>query len=296
MASYYTDIDRYIETLEQCKLITITEVKDLCSMAKRILSEESNVLELQSPLTICGNLEGNFPALQEIFKLVGRIPDTNFLFLGDLVDRGYYSIETILLLFAYKVRYPIRLNLIRGKHESRAITQVYGFYDECLNKYRSTDVWRYCTDVFDYFPLSATINNQTFCVHGGLSRLIYTLDQLRLIIRDVEVPCEGAMCDLIWSDPQELDGWGISPRGAGCLYGGNIVKNFNHINGLDMICRSNQLELQGYRWYFKGKLLSIWSTPNHCYRMGNPAAILSLDTDMTYSIAEFYEPKEGWKV
>ena len=133
--------------------------------------------------------------------------------MGDFVDRGFFSVETFLLLLALKVRYPDRITLIRGNHESRQITQVYGFYDECLRKYGSVNVWRYCCDVFDYLSLSALIDDRVFCVHGGLSPSINTLDQIRTIDRKQEVPHDGAMCDLLWSDPEDIQGWGLSPRG-----------------------------------------------------------------------------------
>lgn len=166
---------------------------------------------------------------------------------------------------ATQVRYPDRITLIRGNHESRQTTQVYGFYDECLRKYGSVNVWRYCTDIFDYLSISAIIEDKIFCVHGGLSPVINTLDQvgarsatahtplpsdvwlrsplqIRAIDRRQEVPHEGAMCDLLWSDPEgsrgrswvgaeaslscvtEMDGWGLNPRGAGYLFGGDVVE------------------------------------------------------------------------
>lgn len=142
---------------------------------------------------ICGDIHGQFYDLVELFKVGGECPDKNYLFLGDFVDRGYYSVETFLLLLALKVRYPDRITLIRGNHESRQITQVYGFYDECLRKYGSVNVWRYCTEIFDYLSLSAIIEDKIFTVHGGLSPSINTLDQIRVIDRKQEVPHDGAM-------------------------------------------------------------------------------------------------------
>ncbi|THU59224.1 hypothetical protein C4D60_Mb03t22710 [Musa balbisiana] len=209
-----------------------SEVKALCLKAIEILVEESNVQRVDAPVTICGDIHGQFYDMKELFKVGGECPKTNYLFLGDFVDRGFYSVETFLLLLALKVRYPDRITLIRGNHESRQITQVYGFYDECLRKYGSVNVWRYCTDIFDYLSLSALIENKIFSVHGGLSPAITTLDQLlelsdqqiRTIDRKQEVPHDGGMCDLLWSDPEDaVDGWGISPRGAGYLFGGNSI-------------------------------------------------------------------------
>ena len=139
-----------------------------------------------------------------------------------------------------KVRYPDRITLLRGNHESRQITQVYGFYDECLKKYGSVNVWRYCCDIFDYLSLSAIVDDKIFCVHGGLSPVIETLDQIRTIDRKQEVPHDGAMCDLLWSDPDDSrdhvvsflitfppdaeGSWSVSPRGAGYLFGSEVVK------------------------------------------------------------------------
>ena len=169
---------------------------------------------VDAPVTICGDIHGQFYDLLELFRVGGDCPGRNYLFLGDFVDRGHYSVETFLLLLALKVRHPDRITLIRGNHESRQITQVYGFYDECLRKYGSVNVWKYCTEVFDFLSLSAIVDDSVFCVHGGLSPSINTLDQIRTIDRKQEVPHDGAMCDLMWSDPEEIAGWGLSPRGA----------------------------------------------------------------------------------
>ena len=306
----------------------------------------------------------------ELFRVGGDVPDTNYLFMGDFVDRGFYSLESFLLLLCLKVRYPDRITLIRGNHESRQITTVYGFYDECLRKYGSANVWRYCCEVFDYLALGAlvlgtsstlepAINSYTdqgsqtipavddeieieimnsrnevtarfprsrrrmfdndnmassppaspnintpsktgpagtgasgdsggslssgggavLCVHGGLSPLIDSVDKIRLLDRKQEVPHEGAMCDLLWSDPDEIDGWGLSPRGAGFLFGADIVKRFNHMNDLSLIARAHQLVMEGFKEMFDSSIVTVWSAPNYCYRCGNVAAILELGED-----------------
>ncbi|KAF8642780.1 hypothetical protein AX16_009413 [Volvariella volvacea WC 439] len=177
-----SDLDRQIEQLKKCEPISEEEVKRLCFKAREILIEEGNVQLVDSPVTICGDIHGQFFDLMELFRVGGFCPDTNYLFMGDFVDRGFYSVETFLLLLALKVRYPERITLIRGNHESRQITQVYGFYDECLRKYGSSNVWRWCCEVFDYLALAAVVDGRVFCVHGGLSPNLQTIDQVGVFV------------------------------------------------------------------------------------------------------------------
>lgn len=196
------NIDKLIEQLMRCEAPKESDVKFLCDKVKEILFEEANVLVIEAPVTVCGDIHGQFDDLMELFKVGGFVPETNYLFLGDYVDRGYHSVETFLLLIAIKVKYPERINLIRGNHETRQITQVYGFHEECLRKYNnSSNVWRYCTEVFDYIALAAVIDGKIFCVHGGLSPNINTIDEIRNFDRKQEVPHEGPISDLLWSDP-----------------------------------------------------------------------------------------------
>lgn len=200
------------------------------------------------------------------------------MFLGDFVDRGFYSVETFLLLLALKVRYPDRIYLIRGNHESRQITQVYGFYDECMRKYGSANVWRYCTEIFDYLSLAALVDEKIFCVHGGLSPEIQQMDEIRAIDRKQEVPHEGGMCDLMWSDPDgkhtikcnfitnytiDSMNWKPSPRGAGYLFGEDIVEKWNRENNISLIARAHQLVMEGYKQMFNNQLVTVWSAPNY---------------------------------
>merc|ERR1712007_54210 len=213
-----------------------------------ILVDENNVQPVLLPVVICGDIPGQFFDLLELFNIVGKIPEKNYVFLGDFVDRGYNSVETFELLLLLKIRYPACITLLRGNHESRQITQVYGFYDECLRKYGNSNVWRFFTDLFDYLPLTALVEKAIFTLHGGLSPQIDTLDQIMALDRVQEVPHEGPMCDLLWSDPDDRCGWGISPRGAGYTFGQDISEQFNHANGLKLIARAHQLVMEGYNW------------------------------------------------
>ncbi|KAI6208836.1 Serine/threonine-protein phosphatase [Aphelenchoides besseyi] len=284
---FIKDIDQWIEQLYDCKQLTETQVKLLCDKAREILKEESNVQEVKCPVTVCGDVHGQFHDLMELFKMGGKTPDTNYLFMGDYVDRGYYSVETVSLLVCLKVRYRDRVTILRGNHESRQITQVYGFYDECLRKYGNSKVWNYFTDLFDYFPLTALVDGQIFCLHGGLSPSIDTLDHIRSLERIQEVPHEGPMCDLLWSDPDDRGGWGISPRGAGYTFGQDISETFNHSNGITLISRAHQLVMEGYNWCHDRNVVTVFSAPNYCYRCGNQAAMVELDDELKYSFLQF---------
>ena len=138
-------LDEQIQTLLTCKPLPENQVQALCDKAKEILINESNVQQVRMPMTVCGDIHGQFHDLLELFKIGGQPPDTNYLFMGDYVDRGYYSVETVTLLVALKVRYKDRITILRGNHESRQITQVYGFYDECLRKYGNANIWKQFT-------------------------------------------------------------------------------------------------------------------------------------------------------
>ena len=152
----YTDLEAWLNKLSQGTPLAETEVKALCDMARDVLLHESNVQPVNAPVTVCGDIHGQWHDLMELYRIGGSAPDTNYLFMGDYVDRGYYSVETVSMLVCLKVRYPDRIFVLRGNHESRQITQVYGFYDECVRKYGSANVWKLFTDLFDYFPLTVS--------------------------------------------------------------------------------------------------------------------------------------------
>ena len=254
---------------------------------------------MNAPITVCGDIHGQFFDLLEIFKIGGDIPYTNYLFLGDYVDRGYYSIECISLLLCLKIRYPNRIYLIRGNHESRQITQVYGFYDECIRKYGNSNVYKYFTDLFDYLPLATIIENKIFCVHGGLSPSIETIEHIQKLYRIQETPQEGPLCDLLWTDPETdegFSGWVQSPKGSGYYFGYEISQNFCNDNNLSMICRAHQMQMKGYSICHNGLCCTIFSAPNYCYRCGNKAAIMEVDEDINYTFLQFNaSPIQGRK-
>lgn len=194
----HKDLDEQIEQLMKCEPLSEDNVKALCEKAKEVLGQESNVQPVKCPVSVCGDVHGQHQDLVELFRIGGNCPDTNYLLMGDYVDRGYHSVETVTLLVALKVRYKDRITILRGNHESRQITQVYvfrpfpcvsmtapctssqaaasscryGFYDECLRKYGNSNVWKYFTDLFDYFPLTGLVDNQVRVLLGNMLHLI----------------------------------------------------------------------------------------------------------------------------
>ena len=281
------DLDRQIEKVSDDVPLTEPEIKVLVAKAKEVLAKEDNVQSVAAPVTICGDVHGQFHDLLELFTIGGKCPDTNYLFMGDYVDRGYHSIETLSLLLLLKIRYPTRIYLTRGNHESTEITQLYGFYDECVQKFGSANVWKMFTELFNYLPISAIVNNKIFCLHGGLSPDIETIDEIRKIDRRRDVPSSGAMCDLLWSDPEERVGWGVSPRGAGYIFGSDISKKFTQRNNLMMVNRAHQLVMKGYNWSHEKLVCTLFSAPNYCYRCGNQAGIMEVDENMNFNIQQF---------
>ena len=280
--------DKWLEQLKELKCLSEEELKQLCEKAKEIFIEESNVQNVSAPVIICGDIHGQIYDLIELFKKGGEIPNSRYVFMGDYVDRGYNGVEVLELLLALKVKYPEHITLLRGNHESRQICFAYGFYEEITRKYGNANAWEYFTDLFDYLPLAALVEGKIFCVHGGLSPYISTVDQIRLINRKMEIPREGVFCDLMWSDPDDIETWIISCRGAGWIYGWKVVDEFTHINGLELICRAHQLVMEGFKYHFKKKkICTVWSAPNYCYRCGNRASILKLDSDLSRTIDYF---------
>ncbi|KAF8264852.1 Metallo-dependent phosphatase [Lactarius quietus] len=285
--------DEWIAQLMRCEHLPEPDMKVLCDRVRTILVEESNIQPVSSPVTICGDIHGQFWDLLELLRKGGPVPETSYIFMartwlaadGDFVDRGHYSLETVSLLLALKARYPDKISLLRGNHESRQITQVYGFYEECQQKYGSASVWKACCSVFDYLNLAAIIDGEVLCVHGGLSPDIRTLDQIRVLSRAQEIPHEGAFCDLMWSDPDDVENWAVSPRGAGWLFGGSITREVRPpCLTTSTLSRSSLAHINctgGYKYMFDDALATVWSAPNYCYRCGNMAAILTIREDGT---------------
>ena len=261
----------------------------LIEKLSEVLYSESTILKLQAPITICGDIHGQLYDLFELFRIAGDPPQTKFLFLGDYVDRGYYSLETFLFLAALKLKFPGSVYLLRGNHECRSVNHLYGFYDDTVNIYGHAGVWYMCNNIFDLLPMAAVVSNEIFSVHGGLSPDIGLIEQISLKNRAEELPSYGSFCDLVWSDPDDINGWGVNPRGAGYLFGSKPVEEFCHNNKISLITRAHQLVMAGYEYRFDDKFITVWSAPNYMYRSGNVASVLAIDDNLNKKIKIFRE-------
>mmetsp|Transcript_40548 Transcript_40548/g.97860 ORF Transcript_40548/g.97860 Transcript_40548/m.97860 type:complete len:315 (+) Transcript_40548:173-1117(+) len=275
------------------KLVNLTEpeLKMLCLRARDLLMNQPMMLELTAPIKIVGDVHGQYYDLLRLFEYGGFPPNENYLFLGDYVDRGKQSIECSALVLAYKIKYPENFFCIRGNHECAAINRIYGFYDECKRRY-SIKLWKTFTDVFNCLPVTAVVDDKILCVHGGLSPELTQLQQINRIVRPTDVPDTGLLCDLIWSDPdKEIDGWGENDRGVSFTYGEDIVSNFLAKNDLDLIVRAHQVVEDGYEFFARRQLVTIFSAPNYCGEFDNAGAMMSIDESLLCSF-QILKPAE----
>ncbi|CCD65586.1 Serine/threonine-protein phosphatase [Caenorhabditis elegans] len=261
------------------EVITEGRVLKLLDLALDVFKRQKSMVEMNAPIKVCGDIHGQFPDLLRLFHRGGWPPTANYLFLGDYVDRGRFSIETIVLLLAYKVKFPGNLFLLRGNHECEFVNKVYGFYEECQKRYQSVRMFTAFQDVFNWLPLCGLIANKILCMHGGLSPSHDGKERL--------------VADLLWADPiSGLSGFMENNRGAGCGFGRDAVLKVCSDFKLDLICRAHQVVQDGYEFFAGRKLVTIFSAPHYCGQFDNCAAFMSCDEKLQCSF-EILRPTSG---
>ncbi|KAG0031650.1 serine/threonine protein phosphatase Pzh1 [Podila clonocystis] len=260
-----------------------SEILFICQQARDVFLSQPTLIELNAPVKIVGDIHGQYTDLLRLFEMCGFPPSANFLFLGDYVDRGRMSLETILLLFCYKIKYPENFFLLRGNHECANVTKVYGFYDECKRR-ASIKMWKAFVDVFNCLPLAAIVANKIFCVHGGLSPSLGSMDDIRALRRPTDVPDYGLLNDLLWSDPSEtaLD-WEDNERGVSYCFGRSIIQKFLNRHDFDLVCRAHMVVEDGYEFFNDRTLVTVFSAPNYCGEFDNFGAVMSVNEDLLCS-------------
>ncbi|CAD8124601.1 unnamed protein product [Paramecium sonneborni] len=295
------DVDSIIERLLSVRgskpgknvNLTESEVRGLCIKARDIFISQPILLELEAPLKICGDVHGQYFDLLRLFEYGGYPPESNYLFLGDYVDRGKQSLETICLLLAYKIKYPENFFLLRGNHECASINRIYGFYDECKRRY-TIKLWKTFTDCFNCLPVAALIDEKILCMHGGLSPELSNLEQIRRIMRPTDVPDTGLLCDLLWSDPdKDVQGWADNERGVSYVFSQEIVQVFLKKHELDLICRAHQVVEDGYEFFSKRQLVTLFSAPNYCGEFDNAGSMMTVDESLMCSFQILKPAEQG---
>lgn len=248
---------------------------------KNLLMNQPSLIDVpigdNDKFTVCGDIHGQFYDLMNIFQLNALPSETNpYLFNGDFVDRGSFSVECIFTLFSFKLLYPEHFFMSRGNHESATMNQMYGFDGEVKAKY-SAQMAELFTEVYNWLPLAHCLNNRVLVMHGGLfTRDDVTLSEIRSLDRNRQPPEEGPMCELLWSDPQPQPGRAPSKRGVGCQFGPDVTKKFLELNKLDYVIRSHEVKNEGYQVDHDGKCITVFSAPNYCDTMGNKGAFITM--------------------
>ena len=270
------------------------EIKFLIDKSLPIIKEQKMLVELEAPLHVCGDIHGQYYDLLRIFEHCGYPGEYNYLFLGDYVDRGKQSLETVCLLLCYKIKFPEKVTLLRGNHESSVTNRIYGFYDECKRRY-NVRIWRSFTDLFNWLPVAAIIDEKILCMHGGLSPELKNLQNITDISRPTDIPDTGLLCDLLWSDPdKDCVEYDENDRGVSVIFGEKIVQDFNKKNDLDLIIRAHQVVDDGYEFFAQRQLITIFSAPNYCGEFDNSAGIMIIDESLTCSL-KVLRPVENLK-
>lgn len=238
------------------------EISAICTAVREVLLSQPALIELSAPVKIVGDVHGQYTDLIRLFEMCGFPPNANFLFLGDYVDRGKQSLETILLLFCYKLKFPENFFLLRGNHECANVTRVYGFYDECKRRC-NIKVWKTFVDTFNCLPIAAIVAGKIFCVHGGLSPSLTHMDDIRQIARPTDVPDYGLLNDLLWSDPADMEtDWEANERGVSYCFGKKVIEEFLQRHDFDLVCRAHMVVEDGYEFFNDRILVTVFSAPN----------------------------------
>jgi len=274
----------------------------LVNDANKLFKSEGNLLYLEDPLTVVGDIHGQYYDAIKILELGGDPATSKYLFLGDFVDRGSFSIEVLIFLYALKVNYPKTICMLRGNHECRQMTTFFNFRSECLYKY-DQEIYDIFMDSFDLMPLACIVNGKFLALHGGLSPELKTIDDIKRIDRFKEPPKQGIFCDLLWSDPVENE-LGVCEslfrsndvRGCSYFYGNEAVSKFLDQNNLLSVIRAHEAQLEGFKMHtWAGKsdfpvVITIFSAPNYCDVYNNKGAIIQFNNN-TLNIRQFnYTP------
>ena len=284
-------------------LPTPQQVIHIAQMVRRILQSEPICLQLHGDFVVVGDIHGNVDDMMRIFEKFGYPPANRYLFLGDYVDRGNFSIEVILILYLLKMKFPENIFLLRGNHESEHVTEMYGFKEECLRRLN-----KFCylkiIDSFTGLPVAATLNDRIFCVHGGIPKRPCSVKDLLKLPKKRNPPLHGMISDLLWSDPEPRVRLFVpNQRGIGVLFGVEPVVKFLDANKFDLMIRSHELCVRGYDYPFQRKdgsgckrCLTIFSSGDYCGESNKAAvALVPVEGEVSVEVLEALTEEQSGK-
>ncbi|KAF7637963.1 Serine/threonine-protein phosphatase [Meloidogyne graminicola] len=295
------DVDALLLRLHDRRNVNIVEsvpadeMLALIRMAQMVFQSQPMLVEVPPPVTICGDIHGQYSDLLRIFDTIGYPPATNYVFLGDYVDRGSHNLETIALLFCYKIKYPKNFYLLRGNHETSITNAIYGFQQEIARRYGDhrkdiNGMWGAFNIVFSQMPIAGLIGGRILCMHGGLSPNLTSLDQIRQLPRGWYDPPnnQGIMMDLLWADPDSrITGWQTSPRGCSYLFGDDVIIQMTALLNIDMVVRAHQVVQDGYEINGTQKLVTVFSAPNYAGQFDNAGAVMFVERSLRCMFLQF---------
>ena len=277
------NLEKISQGIEQLCITRCSE-KFLIELSKKMIKiceSEPPLLKIDPPLTIVGDLHGHLLNLYQILQFCDTPPNTKYLFLGDIVDRGPFSLETTALIFALKVCYPEYIYIIRGNHEFSTVSLTGGFFEEVTTIYNSQNIFNAFNSAFEYFPIAALVGNKYLCVHGGISPDLKFLSQLTTFQRPIKEYSNSILCGLFWSDPQStVTKFQASGRGVGFFFGNKPLEKFLNRNNLQILIRGHEC-VDGYSFAFDQKCITVFSASNYCGKTENHSSVLRIMDDLT---------------
>ncbi|KAG6377563.1 Metallo-dependent phosphatase-like protein [Boletus reticuloceps] len=269
------------------------EIKYLCTKAREIFINQPILLELEAPIKICGDIHGQYYDLLRLFEYGGFPPEANYLFLGDYVDRGKQSSKPYASSSHTRSSTPKTFSFFVEITSAQVSTEFMVFMTNTLGKRRyNIKLWKTFTDCFNCLPIAAIIDEKIFTMHGGLSPDLQSMEQIRRVMRPTDVPDTGLLCDLLWSDPdKDITGWSENDRGVSFTFGPDVVSRFLQKHDMDLICRAHQVVEDGYEFFAKRHLVTLFSAPNYCGEFDNAGAMMSVDETLLCSF-QILKPAE----
>ncbi|KAH0795010.1 Ser/Thr protein phosphatase [Histomonas meleagridis] len=285
-----SDIMKYAEKEKQL-ILPIPEqdlLQKLFQEVKNLFMAESTMLEIRSPCIIVGDIHGHLLDLLRIIQNFGLPGPIRYVFLGDLIDRGEFSIETLIIVFLLKVLFPTRVFIIRGNHEFATLCSQCGFLSQMFAFFGDMLLYYLSIQTFEYIPLAALIDKQILCIHGGLDPNLNNVDQIRSVKRPISEFTGDFIDSLVWSDPTDnIDDFEVSSRGSGYTFGCKALKSFLSSSKIEMLVRGHECVFNGCKYHFDGRLVTVFSASNYCGMVGNEAGVLVIHSPMNYEAKTF---------